>query len=130
MTADPVSQEREGDLPIFVKWLDFLKWLLSKTDKFPKKTKFTFSNRMNNLALDIVESLVEARYSRSKFTILKHTNLNLEKLRILFRISYESRFLSHEAYEHGVKKMDEVGRMLGGWMKSRNETHEANRQSL
>lgn len=123
-------QQKESDLPIFVKWIDFLKWLLSKTEKFPKKVRFTFSNRMNNLALDIVERLVEARYSRSKYPILRQANLNLEKLRILFRISYESRFLSHEAYEHGVKKMNEVGRMLGGWMKSRNETYETSQQSL
>lgn len=128
MMTDPVFQERESDLPIFVKWIDFLKWLLSKTEKFPKKVRFTFSNRMNNLALDIVESLVEARYSRSKFLPLKQTNLNLEKLRILFRIAYESRFLSHEAYEYGVRKMNEVGRMLGGWMKIRNESDETNRK--
>jgi len=128
--ADALYSEKEGDLAIFVKWIDFLKWLLSKTEKFPKKVRFTFSNRINNLALDIVESLIEARYCRSKFSILRQTNLNLEKLRILFRLSYESRFLSHEAYEHGIKKMNEVGRMLGGWMKSRSEPHETSRQSF
>lgn len=120
MTADPVFRQKESDLPIFVKWLDFLKWLYSKSEKFPKKVRFTFSNRMNNLALDIVENLVEARYSRSKFPPLKQANLSLEKLRILFRIAFELRFISHETYEHSTRKIDEVGRMLGGWLKNKS----------
>lgn len=120
MTFDPALQ-KEVELPIFVKWIDFLKWLYSKSEKFPKKVRFTFSNRMNNLALDIVENLIDARYSRSKYRPLRQANLSLEKLRVFFRIAYESRFISCETYKHGVKKINEVGRMLGGWIKSANK---------
>lgn len=109
------------EFPIFIKWLDFLKWFLNKTEKFPKKVQFTFSNRMNNLALDIVENIVEARYSKYKTHILRQMNLRLEKLRVLFRICYENKYLSHEAYQHGVKMMNEVGKMLGGWTKWQEE---------
>lgn len=117
-----VSIESSDELPIFIKWMDFLKWLLSKTEKFPKKARFTFSERMNNLALDIVEHLVEARYSRTKTAHLREANLKLEKLRVLFRICCEQRYLSHEAYGYGVKKINEVGRMLGGWSKQQKGT--------
>ena len=106
-----------ADLPIFVKWIDFLKWLLLTTEKFPKKVRFTFSDRINNLALSIVEDLVEARYSRQKMTSLRKINLSLEKLRILLRICYESKYLPHKAYEHAMYSLNEVGKMLGGWIK-------------
>ena len=43
------------DLPIFVKWVEFLKWFLPTVEKFPKRVRFTFADRINNLALDIVE---------------------------------------------------------------------------
>ncbi len=111
-----IGSNEYHDLPIFVKWTDFLKWLLHITEKFPKKARFTFSDRMNNLALSVVEELIEARFTRSKSTALKSANLRLEKLRILLRISYESRFLSHDAYKHGMYSLNEVGRMLGGWI--------------
>lgn len=111
------ESELSGELPIFIKWLDFLKWLLGKTEKFPKRVRYTFSDRLNNLALDVVENLVEARYSRAKAPLLRQANLKLEKLRVLFRICYEEKFLSHEAYQHGMKRLNEVGRMLGGWSK-------------
>lgn len=106
-----------GDLPVFVKWMDFLKWLLPMTDGLPKKVRFTLSNRINNLALDLVEDLVEARYSRNKTTALRSANLKLEKLRILIRISFESSLLPQKTYKHSVYSINEVGKMLGGWMK-------------
>ncbi len=111
------SSENYQDLPIFVKWTDFLKWLLHTTEKFPKKVRFTFSDRINNLALNIIEELVEARYSGNKRLLLKSANLSLEKLRVLLRISFESRFLSKDAYKHAMYSLNEIGKMLGGWIK-------------
>ncbi|MFZ4702991.1 MAG: diversity-generating retroelement protein Avd [Candidatus Methylumidiphilus sp.] len=105
------------DLPIFTRWMQFLEWLLPTTEKFPKRVRFTFSDRIENLALDIAEDLVEARYSRDKQTILRRINLRLEKLRILLRLCHSLRYLPHQGYEHASKSINEVGRMLGGWIK-------------
>jgi hypothetical protein len=41
----------DEDLPVFVHWFGFVKWLLPVTEKFPKGVRFTFSNRIDNLAL-------------------------------------------------------------------------------
>lgn len=121
------SSEAKKDLPIFIKWMDFLKWLLVTVDGFPKKTRFQFSDRLTNLALEIVEDLVEARYSRNKTPILRHANMNLEKIRILMRICFELRFLSRKGYEHSAFQINEVGKMLGGWMKQQQDGYEKTR---
>ncbi|PZN82952.1 MAG: diversity-generating retroelement protein Avd [Candidatus Methylumidiphilus alinenensis] len=105
------------DLPIFTRWMQFLEWLLPTTEKFPKRVRFTFADRIDSLALDIAEDLVEARYSRDKQPILRRINLRLEKLRILLRLCHSLRYLPHQAYEHASKALNEVGRMLGGWIK-------------
>jgi four helix bundle protein len=105
------------DLPIFVKWTAFLAWLLPTTEKFPKKVRFTFTNRIDNLALDVVEDLVEARYRRDKRAILAQANLRLEKLRILLRLCHDLHYLPHTSYEHAMRAITEVGKMLGGWRK-------------
>ena len=52
------------DPPLFVLWYDLSKWLIQKTEKFPRKIRFSFSNRIDNLALSIIENIIEARYSR------------------------------------------------------------------
>lgn len=115
------------DLPIFIKWMDFLKWLLVTIDGFPKKARFNFSDRLTNLSLQIVEDLVEARYSKNKGPFLRRANLNLEKIRILMRICFELRFFSRKAYEHSSFLINEVGKMLGGWMKQQQDEYEKTR---
>jgi four helix bundle protein len=108
------------DLPIFIKWMDFLKWLMVVTDKFPKKSRFTFTDRMVNLALAVVEDFVDARYSRNKSQSLRAANMKLEKLRMLVRISYEQRLFSRENYEKAALQINEVGKMIGGWIKQQD----------
>ncbi len=113
--------DKSRDLPVFVKWLDFLEWLLPVTEKFPKRVRFTFSDRINCLALDIVEDLVEARYTKNKQEHLRHANLRLEKLRVLLRLSHKMRYLDYKRYEYAMRQINEVGKMLGGWMKQQTQ---------
>lgn len=111
----------KDDLPIFVKWYDFMKWILATTDHFPKKVRFTFTERMNQLAMSVIEDLIEARYSRNKLVALRRANLTLEKIRVLIRLSYEMKILSRKSYEFASFSINETGKMLGGWMKQQGE---------
>lgn len=113
----PVSEPDE--LPIFTHWLQFLEWLLPVTERFPKRVRFTVSDRMDNLALDIALDLVEARYSRDKLPILYRINLRLEKLRVLLRLCHRLQYLPHAGYEHAAKAVNTVGKEVGGWIKDR-----------
>lgn len=125
MSRDDVEAQKyfqdAEDLPVFVKWMDFLKWLLNATEKFPKKARYTHVVRINDIALDVVEELVEARYSKAKIAHLMKVNLNLEKIRMLLRISYESRFMPHESYKKAMFGINDVGRMIGGWMRQQKQ---------
>lgn len=114
--------KKHEELPIFSSWMQFLEWLLPATEKFPKRVRFTFSDRLNSLALDIVEDLVEARYSQNKRPILQRINLRLEKLRVLLRLCHQFKYLSHQGYEHSARSLNEIGRMLGGWIKQQSGT--------
>ncbi|MEO1610445.1 MAG: diversity-generating retroelement protein Avd [Pseudomonadota bacterium] len=113
----PANRQNNEDLPVFVKWMDFLEWLLPVLEKFPKRVRFTFCDRMTELALDIVEDLVEARYSARRREHLRQVNLRLEKLRVLLRICHRLQYLDHKRYEHAMTAINEVGRMIGGWLK-------------
>ena len=55
------------------------------SEKSPKRARFTFAERINGIALDLVEDLVDARYSKNKALILRSANFRLEKLRVLIR---------------------------------------------
>lgn len=116
-TADQNRQQSKIDLPVFTKWMDFMKWQLNALDNFPKKARFNFSDRIINIMLQNVDFLVEARYNRNKSAQLKSINLNLEKMRILLRICFEQRYISIKSYEYAITRINEIGKMIGGWMK-------------
>jgi len=115
--------DKNAELPVFVKWMDFVAWLLPTMEKVPKKVRFTISQRIENYALDIVEDLIEARYGRNKKEILIKVNLKLEKMRILFRICYERKFVSLKTFKHFTYSIDTVGKMIGGWIKQQNKNY-------
>jgi len=113
--------DRNAELPVFVKWMDFVSWLFPTMEKMPKKIRFTISQRIENYALDIVEDLIEARYSRNKREILLKVNLKIEKMRILFRICYERKFISSKTFKHFMFSIDTTGKMIGGWIKQQGK---------
>ena len=106
-----------ADLPLFTAWMETVKWLLSATEKFPRHRRFSLTNRMDNLALDILEGITEASYRRDKLETLRRSSLKLTRLRILIRLSHELGHLPHGAYERAAVELDEAGRMLGGWLR-------------
>lgn len=108
----------KSEPPVFVLWYDFAKWLLLKTGKFPKRVRFTFTNRLDNLALDTLQAITVAQYTRhssQKAGLLRAINLKLDQIRVLLRMCHDMEILDHKGYEHASRKIDEAGRMIGGW---------------
>ena len=108
-----------AEVPVlFTHWEATLDDLLDRTLKFPRAVRFTFSTRIDNLALDVHERIVEARYAPAgvKREALRHADLSLAKLRVLLRLAHKRRYLDHRGYQHVAERLDEAGRMLGGWL--------------
>ena len=100
-----------------VAWEQLVGELLDRTARFPKVVRGTFAMRLENLALDVLEELVEARYASGhrKREALARADSTLARLRVLLRLAYERRFVDHRGYEFLARAIDESGRMLGGW---------------
>src|ERR1700730_10230097 len=62
----------------------FLAWLAPTVEKFPKSHKFTAGDRIHGVALDVLEALIEATYTRERTQHLRRANLGIEKLRFLY----------------------------------------------
>ncbi len=105
------------ELPLFEHWYKALGDLLDRTAKLPRSVRFTFASRVDNLALDVLEAIVEARFAAAgrKRALLRDADVKLAKLRVLLRLCHDRRLLSHRGYEHVMRNIDEAGRMVGGW---------------
>ena len=96
----------------------FLLWLVPAVERFPRSQKFLLGDRIQSTALDVLEQLVEATYTRQRDQHLANANLDLEKLRFLFRLARDLRCLDNRRYEHAARSLDETGRRVGAWRKT------------
>ena len=107
------------EAPIFSLWTAITDWILDRIDDFPKKIRFSMSNRIANLTLEVLELIIEALYKRKKILILREINIKIEKLRVLLRICFNKKYLSSKQFEFIQSQLYEAGKMIGGWIKQR-----------
>lgn len=98
---------------------ELLLWLIPQLDKFPRSRRFTLGERLEAGLIEVLELLVEAAYQRNKDAPLQRANLRLEVVRHLWRLAHELKVVAVRQYEHGAKLLDELGRQIGGWLRSR-----------
>ena len=97
---------------------ELLLWLIPQLDKFPRARRFTLGERIETGLLEVLELLVEAAYTRNKDTSLRRANLKLEVVRHLWRLAHELKVTATRQYEHGARLLDDLGRQIGGWLRS------------
>jgi hypothetical protein len=79
--------------------------------------EFLLGDRTQGAALEIIEGLVEATYTRNRLPVLRAVNLKLEQLRYLCRLATDLKFLDLRRYEQAARAIDEIGRLVGGWLR-------------
>jgi len=72
---------REKELAIVTKTYDLAKWSCQHTSKFPRNHRFVLGERIERRLYDLLETLVQARYTRDRQALLRQANLSLEVLR-------------------------------------------------
>jgi hypothetical protein len=114
------------DLLLFEKWYDTTNWLMDRTERFPKKVRHTLSDRIDLLAIELLEDLTEAAYRKDPRADLDRANRRLNRLRVLLRLAHGRKLLSFDQFHEGTERMAEAGRLLGGWLRkaSRREPDE------
>ena len=105
--------------PVFTRTYDLLMWLIPQVGKFPRVHRFGLGERIQRLALDFQDTLVAAGKSNGKprLEFLKAADTHLEQLRLWIRFSRDNQLITVRQYEHVIRIMAEVGRLLGAWLK-------------
>lgn len=107
------------EMVIFSRSFDLLTWLLPAADKFPKAQRFVVTQRLTGAALDMQEALfhANARRREERLAYLRDADAHLDILRMYLRLAYHWRWLSSGQYEHVSWMVEELGRLLGGWLR-------------
>jgi hypothetical protein len=114
-----------SESPLFVKTYDLIQWLVPKTTKFARHYRFSLALPMQEHAFDFQRHLIQAAKNKQPEAVRNHliqADVELTMLRYKIRLSRDLKLLKIGSYEHASRLVDEVGRLLGGWMKKRDIT--------
>jgi L-lactate utilization protein LutC len=113
------------------KYMEFVKLMNIYLNHFPKHEKYAMANRIRNTAYELYDLITEAQKRYHKKTTLTELDITHEKLRMQFMLANELGYFAFTAGKE-VKDLrenkeqhrylainsiiDELGRMIGGWI--------------
>lgn len=108
------------EMVIFTRTYDFITWLLPLTQNFPRSQRFVVTQRLQNAALNFQELILEANALRgpARAGKLLSADVELRKVRLYLRLIQKWDWIKEGQYRHVSAMVAEIGRLLGGWMKS------------
>lgn len=117
---------KQSELIVIVKAKELASYVITITEKSPKRFRFTLVSRLQNYSMDIIEELyfanevflkdVEAAELRLKHQRKALTNCRL--LSYIAQLSMEQKCILPKQYEQITRRIYDVQNMLGAWMKS------------
>lgn len=94
-----------------------------------KSARYTIGARIENKFLDLLEFAYVAYFTEKerKEGKINECILVTDALKFLISVAWEGKLISDRQYEDIAKKLEEIGRMLGGWKKSLGNPEKKNR---
>ncbi len=115
--ASILSRVKEG----YLIWMNFVPHI-------PKGARYTIGSRIENKFLDLLELSYIAYFSEkaAKTEKISECILTLDTLKFLIATAWEGKLISNKQFEDIALKLDEVGKMLGGWKKNLDNPEKKN----
>ena len=94
-----------------------------------KGARYTIGSRIENKFLDLLELSCEAYFTakEKKAEKISHCILVLDTLKFLVSVAWEGKLISDRQCEEVAIKLEEVGKMFGGWKNSLSNPEKKNR---
>jgi hypothetical protein len=94
-------------------WINFVPHI-------PKGARYTIGARIENKFLDLLELGYAAYFSKkeNKAEKISECIFLLDTLKFIVSVAWDAKLVSNRQYEEIATKLDEIGRMLGGWKNS------------
>ena len=111
---------QEFDIPILKKAYDLYKRFYVLRTKVPKQDRYSIFLKSENCLLEVIEGIIKASQlsKNEKMPILKEASSALGLFKFFIRLMSDVKTIDRKNYVIIEAHGDEIGRMLGGWIKS------------
>ena len=117
------------DIPIFTKTYEFYKQLTQSITAFPKTKRYTLGQKLDNITLGIFELLISVPNTNNKTETLYKISNKVDLLKILLRLAKDTQGLTNKNYLELQEMLQEIGKMLGGWIRATKQSLPSNKSS-
>lgn len=111
----------ESKLLIYQKYTDVIDYGYNLLVKYPKIEKYALSTSIRNSMFETLRLILYANKIADKYIrikILNKIDAELAMQGFYVRFSYNKKYISSKNYLEWSKRLDEIGKILGGWIKS------------
>lgn len=122
-------QKQKRELVVIMKAKDLCRYIMTVTQRSPKQYRFTFTTKLQNLAMEILEDIylandtfingVDAKEKAKKRLDLQHSAMTRVRLLcFIAQLALEQKAILPKQYEQISMQSTEVLNLLGGWVNS------------
>ena len=118
----------KNELTVITKAKDLCSYIMTVTDKSPKRFRFTLVSRLQNYALDVIENLIMAnetfvsagdvRSATERMAYQRKAMTTLKLLSYMSELAMKQQCILPKQYEQITKQVFDAENMLGAWMNS------------
>jgi hypothetical protein len=91
------------ELVVITKIYDLILWSCNHTSRFPRSQRFVLGERIERNLYGLLETLIQAKYTRNRQRVLERANLALEVLRFQIRLAKDLQCLKVTSYGFASK---------------------------
>ena len=114
-------ENQDGDrdpLLILGKIEDMMLYAYPVLNAYPKYERFVLAADIKRCMDEAMERAIVANYLYYNMSTLQELDVEIDKLRKYVRLSYRLKYIDFKKYKQWSEQVNEIGRMLGGWMAS------------
>jgi hypothetical protein len=129
MTLRPVYSLSLGDASILNRIKEGYLFWMNISPHIAKGARYTIGARIENKFLDLLESAYIAYFTEKekKAEKIAECILATDLLKFLIATAWEGKLISDKQCEDVALKLEEIGKMLGGWKRSLTNPEKKNR---
>lgn len=108
------------DTPIFNRTYGLYKTFYEYLLLFPRKDRYALGQKCETSLLELLEAIILAGNlsKQEKLPVLRRASMRLDIIRLFFKLAKDLKILENKKHQILESQVTEVGKMLGGWIKT------------
>ena len=111
----------ESKLLIYQKYVDLIEYGYKLLIKYPKYEKYALVSEIRRNMYQSLKYILYANKIANKYNrldVLNRLDAEIAMQSFFVRFSYKNKYINTSNYYEWSKRLEEIGKILGGWIKS------------